>query len=311
MYKTTDSVKLEEEMKSSTNYELRPGTTHTVYIPGSRKHTEVDLHIDTNVSIAGSKGAQFFSCCSFVICILSALFLILAMRYQTVELHMMKQNIMVLSQKVELLAVMSDGMHQSVAILQDQVNSLMRKHQSMVGYMHSNYQDTGRLRALKDVPSPQLKTVQNSNFSLLKLDVLNTEGSSEDTVKLENLMDMKKRSLVSGAENSDSEFMSTVPLPHDTSVDPFGSILNDDIERSDSLQELKLDNVSDSSLPHVMDIMRSAEGSLSHQHVTDEGVRRERAKRSNRRGNKKPSGGRRGCPNNKRKKSGTMNLFAF
>jgi hypothetical protein len=224
---------------------------------------------------------------------------------------MMEQNIMVLNQKVEFLAVTSNSIRQNVAILQDQVNSLMRKHQSIVGYMRANYQDTGHLHAMKDVPSPELKTVQSSNFSLLMSDMLDTDGSSEDTVKLDNLIDVKNRSLFSGAENSGSELMSTVPLPHDTSAEPLGSMLNSGIERSDSLKELKLDSVNDSSLPHVVDILFSPEGSSSQEDVTDEGVRLERAKRSNRRGNQKSSGGRRGRPNSKRKKSGTMNLIAF
>jgi hypothetical protein len=305
VFKLSQNTKLEEEIKSPINYKSRPETKQTICIPGSGKHTEVDLHIDTNVSIPGSKSSQFFSCCSFVVCILSTLFLILALRYQHVEFHMMEQNIMVLNQKVEFLAVTSDSIRQNVAILQDQVNSLMRKHQSIVGYMRANYHDTGHLHAMKDVPSPEFKTVQSSNFSL------DMDGSSEDTVKLENLIDVKNRSLFSDAENSDSELMSAVLLPHDTSVEPFDSVLNDDIERSDSLQELKLDNVSDSSLPHVMDLLFSPEGLSTQEDMTDEGVRLERAKRSNRRGNQKPSGGRRGRPNSKRKKSGTMNLFAF
>jgi hypothetical protein len=310
VFKLSQNAKLEEERKSPINYKSRPGTAKTICIPGSGKRTEVDLHIDTNVSISGSKGSQFFSCCSFVICILSTLFLILALRYQNVEIHIMEQNIMALNQKVEFLAVTSDRIRQNVAVLQDQVNSLMRKHQSIVGYMRANYQDTDHLHAVKDVPSPELKTVQISNFSLLISDMLDTDDNSENTVKLENVIDMKNRSLFSGAENSDSELMSVVPLPHGTSVEPFGSVLNDDIERSDSLQELKLD-VSDSSLPHVEDILFSPEDSSSQENVTGEGVRLERTKRSDRRGNQKSSGGRRGRPNSKRKKSGTMNLFAF
>ncbi|XP_023708091.1 uncharacterized protein LOC111864802 isoform X3 [Cryptotermes secundus] len=309
-YETRDSVfslsqnaKLEEEMKTPINYKSKPGTTQTICIPGSGKYTEVDLHIDTNVSIPGSKGSQFFSSCSFAICILSTLFLILAQRYQSVEFHMMEQNIMILNQKVEFLAVTSDSIRQNVAILQDQVNSLIRKHQSIVEYMHANYQDTAHLHAVKDVLSPELKTVQGSDFSLLMSDMLDRDGSSEDTLKLKNLVDVKNSSLFSGTENSDSELMSVVPVPHDTSFEPFGSMLNDGIERSDSVQELKLD-VSDSSIPHVMDILFSPGSSSSRKDVTDDGVRLGRAKRSNRRGNQKPSGGRRGRPNNKRKKSG-------
>jgi hypothetical protein len=302
VFKLSENAKLEEQMKSPINYKSRPG---------SGKHTEVNLHIDTNVSVPGSKGAQFFSCCSFVISILSTLFLMLALTYQNVEYHMMEKNIMVLNQKEEFLALTSDSIRQNVAILQNQVNSLIRKHQSIVGYMHANYQDTGHLHAMKDVPSPEMKTVQSSDFNLIMSDMLDADSSSEDTMKLENLKDVKNRSLFSSAENSDSELMSAVPLPHDTSADPFGSMLSDDIERSDSLQELKLDNFSDSSLPPVIDVLFSPEGSSSREDMTDEGVRLERAKRSNRRGNQKPSGGQRGRPNNKRKKSGTMNLFAF
>jgi hypothetical protein len=213
---------------------------------------------------------------------------------------MMKQNIMVLNQKLEFLTLTSDSICQNIAVLRSQVNNLMLKHQSVVRYVRTDYQDTGHLHAMKDVPSPELKTEQGSNFSLINSDVLDTDGSSEDTVKLGNLI-----------ENSDYELTFSVPLPLDTSVDLFVPMLNDDIERSDSLQELKLDNVSDSSLPHIMDILLSAEGSSRHEDVADEGVRQERAKRSNRRGNQKPLGGRRGRSNNKKKKSGTMNLFAY
>jgi hypothetical protein len=300
LFKPSQNAKLAEEKKSPTNYKTGPGAAHIICIPGTTKHTEVDLHIDTNVLIPGLKRVKFFSYCSYVMCILCTLFLILAMRYQNVELHMMEQHIMALNQKVELLTVTSDSIRQNVAILQGQVNSLMRKHQSIVRYVGTDYQDTGHLHAMKDVPSPELKTVQGSNFNSINSDVLDTDGSSEDTVKLGNLI-----------ENSDYELTFAVPLPLDTSVDPFGPMLNDDIERSDSLQELKLDNISDSSLPQVMDILLSAEDSLSHEDDADEGVRLERAKRSNRRGNQKPSGGRHGRSNNKRKKSGTMNLFAY
>jgi hypothetical protein len=300
LFKPSQNAKLEEEKKLPTNYETRSGTAQIICIPGSRKHTEVDLHIDTNVLIPGLKRVKFFSCCSFVICILSTLFLILALRYQHVELLMMKQNIMVLNQKVEFLSGTSESIRQNVVILQGQVNSLIRKHQSIVQYMHTDYQDTGRLRAVVDVPSPELKTAEVSNFSLLNSDMLDIEGSPKDAVKLGNLI-----------ENSDYELMFAVPLPHDIPVDPFGPIVNDDIERSDSLQELKLDNISDSSLPQVMDIRLSAEGSSNHEDDEAEGMRLERAKRSDRRGNQKPSGGQRGRSNSKRKKSGTMNLFAF
>jgi hypothetical protein len=309
VFKPRQNAKLEEGMKSPTNYKTKSGTTQIICIPGYRKHTEVDLHFDTNVLIPHSKGAKFFSCCSFIISILSTLFVILAMRYQTVERHLMEQNIMVLSQKVEFLALTSESIRQNVAVLQDQVNSLILKHQSTVGYMHTDYQNTVRSSAVKDVPSPELKTVKGSNFSILQAVVLDTDGSSEGAMKLGDLIDVKNRSSSSDAENSDYEHMFTVPLRDDTSVDPLAFILNNDTERSDSLQELKLD-ISDSSL-HFMDDLLSAEGSSSGGEDADEGMRQERAKRSNRRGNQKPSGGQRGRSNKKRKKSGTMNLFAF
>jgi len=294
MYRAMDSVfklnqnaKREEETKSFANCSARPGGSQIIYIPGSRKHTEVDVHIDTNVSVPGSKDAKFFSCCSVLICILSTLILILAVRYQNSELCMMEQNIVVLKQQVELLTMTSDNLHENVVILQNRVNSLMHKLHNMVGDVSENYQDIDHSHAV--------------------------ENNLKDTAKLGYVMDMKNRSLYSDVvEHSDSLPTSVVSLPNNISVDIFGSMFADDIETSGTVQKSKLKNISDISIPRVMDISLSVDDfSSPEDDTTDEDVRLDRTKRSNRRGNQKSSGGHRGHLNNKRKNRGTMNLLEF
>jgi hypothetical protein len=178
----------------------------------------------------------------------------------------------------------------------------------MAGGVSANYQGSELSQKMEVVPGPDLKILVGSNFSLLELDgnMLNIGGGLKDAVELENV-DLKNRTLSSSAEDSDSLFISD----NDTSVDTFGSIFTNDIETSGRLQELKLENVADSSQPHVMDILFEADDSSGHEYGETEGMHMGRAKRSNRRGNEKASGGRRGHLNNKRKNGGTINLLAF
>jgi uncharacterized protein YoxC len=258
LQKPNKNAKREEETKSFTNCTARPGgsqTTVSVSVP--RNCTTVDLQIGTNLSILCSK-ATFFTNYIIITCIVCILSLVVVARYQSLELIVMEQNIMVLKQQVEILAGKSDSLRQNVDILQDRVKSLTYKCNSTV----------------------------------------------------ENVTDMKSRSLYSSVEHSDHLPTSTVSLPYDAS-DILDSVVPDNIETSDILQEFKLENINDSSVSPLMDILHTADDSLSHEDVaTDEGVRVGRAKRSNRRGNQKPSEGHRHL-NNKRKNRGTLNFLAF
>jgi hypothetical protein len=129
-------------------------------------------------------------------------------------------------------------------------------------------------------------------------------------VRFGNVMDEKNRSLYSRAEHSDPSPTSTDLLRYDAS-DVLDSLVPDDIETSDILQELKLENINNSSISLVEDILPIGDGFLNHEDVaTDEGVKVDRVKRSNRRGNQKPSEGHRHL-NNKRKNRGTLNFLAF
>ncbi|XP_021915953.1 uncharacterized protein LOC110828012 isoform X4 [Zootermopsis nevadensis] len=115
-----------------------------------------------------------------------------------------------------------------------------------------------------------------------------------------NVTDMINRSMYSGVEHSNFLPTSTVSLPYDSSDVEY--VVSDD-ETIHILQELKLENINNTSAS-PLDILFRADGSSSREDVaTGEGLRVDREKRSNRRGNHKPSEGRRHL-NNKRKNRG-------
>jgi hypothetical protein len=310
MDKLSQNAKHKEQTKLSADCSARPqGSQTIVWFPGSKRHTEVDVHIDTNVSIPVSKVAKLILGCSTAICILNILFVTAAMRYHNSELFLMKQNFMILNQKVELMAVTSHSLRRSIVILQDKMNGLMSTHCSVPGGVSVNYQGSEHSQEIEVVPGPDMKILVGNNFSLLELDdnILNIGGGLKDAVEMENVVDLGNRTLSSSTEYSDSLFISA----NHTSVDTFGSIFTNDIETSGRLQELKLENVTDSSQPRIVDILFQADDASGHEYGETEGMNMGRAKRSNRRGNEKPSGGRRGHLNNKRKNGGTTNLLAF
>jgi len=177
----------------------------------------------------------------------------------------------------------------------------------MAGGVSANYQGSEHSQLMEAAPSTDLKFLVGSNFSLLELDgnILNTDGGLKDNVELENV-DLMNRTMSSSAEGTDSQFS----YANDTSVDTFGSIFTNDIETSGRLQEPKLENVTDISQRHVMDILFQADDSSGYEYDEKEGMSMGRTKRSNRRGNERLSGGRRHL-NNKRKNGGTLNLLAF
>ena len=309
MDKRNQNKKHEEETKLSTECSARPrGSQTIIWVPGSKKHAKVDVHVERNVSIPFSKVATLIMGCSTAVCILNVFFLTAAMRYDSPEVRMMKQNIMVLNHKVELMAMTSDSLHQSIVILQDKMNRLMSTHCNVAGGVSANYQGTEHSQKVNVAPGPELTILLGNNFSLLEIDgdMLDVGGGLKGTVELENVVDVKNRTLSSSAEVSDFLFFSA----NDTSVDTFGSIFTNYAETSGRLQELRLEDVTDSSQPYVMDIMLQADDSSSHEHGETDGTSMGRAKRSNRRGNEKPSGGRRHL-NNKRKNGGTINFFCI
>jgi hypothetical protein len=134
---------------------------------------------------------------------------------------------------------------------------------------------------------------------------LNKDGGLKDNVELENV-DLMNRTISSSGEGADSQFI----YANDTSVDTLGSIFTNDTETSGRLQELKLENITDISQRYVMDVLFEADDSSGYGYDKTEGMSMGRAKRSNRRGNERLSGGRRHL-NNKRKNGGTLNLLAF
>jgi hypothetical protein len=328
------NVKHEEEKKAFCNSITRSGESQTtVCIPMPRKCTEVDLYIDKNLSIQVSKTATFFSCCSIIICLLISLLLFLVVRYQNSELQMMEQNIMVLKRQVEILAGKSYSLgqnidiwalkrhvrilagesyilSQNIDILQDGVNSLMHKQFTTVNVI-AHDQDIQHSHGPEDVSNPEMETEQGSNFVSLELDSSsNTDAGLEDTVKSGNVIDVKNRSLYTSDEHSDS-LSTNAPLFAFGTPDIMNSIFPANNVASLTSQELKLQNINDSSVPPDGEVLLSAVGSLSSEDVaTDEGVRAGRAKRADRRGNQKPSGGRRHL-NSQRKNRGTMNFLAF
>jgi len=301
------NVRHKDQTKVFTDCSARPQGSQTImWFPGSKKHTEVDIHIGTNVSIPVSKVVKLSIGCCTALFILNILFVAAAMRYQNSELSLMEQNVMVLNHKVELMAVTSDSLRQSIVLLQDRINTLIGTHCSMAGGASVNYQGSEHSQEMEVAPSTDLQFLFGSNFSLLGLggNILNMDGGLKDNVELENV-DLMNRTIISSAEGADSQFS----YANDTSVDTFGSIFTNDIETSGRLQELKLENVTDISQRRVMDIVFQADDSSGYEYET-EGMSMGRAKRSNRRGNERLSGGRRHL-NNKRKNSGTLNLLAF
>lgn len=308
MDKLNQNAKHKDQAKLCTDCSARPRGSQTImWFPGSKKHTEVDIHIDTNVLIPVSKVVKLSIGCCTAICILNILSVTAAVIYLTSELSLMEQNVMVLNHKVELMALTSDGLHQSIVMLQDKMNSLMNTHCSMAGGVNANFQGSEHSQEMEVAPSTDLKILVGSNFSLLELggNILNMDGGLKDSFEQEN-MDLTNRSLSSSAEGSDSVFSSA----NDTSVDMLGSIFTSDIERSGGIQELKLENVTDSIQLRVMDKPFQADDSSDNEFGETEGMSMRRAKRSNRRGNESLSGGRRHL-NKKRKNGGTMNLLAF
>jgi len=302
------NAKHKDQTKLFTDCSARSQGPQTImWFPGSKKHTEVDIHIDTNVSIPVSKVVKLTIGCCTALCILNILFVTAALRYQNSELSLMEQNVMVLNQKVELMAVTSDSLHQSIVMLQDRMSTLMSTQCSKAGGVSANYQGLEDSQEMEVAPSTDLKFLAGSTFSLLELggNILNMDGGLKDSVELENV-DLMNRTISSSAEGADSQFS----YANDTSVDTFGSIFTNDIETSDRLQELKLENVTDISQQHVMDILFEDVDSLGYEYYETESKRVGRAKRSNRRGNERLSGGRRQL-NNKRKNGGTLNLLAF
>jgi hypothetical protein len=311
MDKLNQNAKYKDQTKLFTDCSARPRGSQTImWFPGSKKHTEVDIHIDTNVSIPVSRVVKLSIGCCAAICILNILFVTAAMRYQNSELSLMEQNVMVLNHKVELMAVTADSLHQSIVILQEKMNTLMSTHCSMAGGVSANYQGSEHSQEMEVASSTDLKILVGSNFSLLELgdNILNMGGGLKDIVELENV-DLTNRTIRSSAEGADSPFISA----NDTSVEMFGSLFTNDIETSGRLQELKLENVTNSSQHHVLDILFQADDSSGYEYGETEGISMGsmgRAKRSNRRGNERLSGGRRHL-NNKIKNGGTINLLAF
>ncbi|XP_021915959.1 uncharacterized protein LOC110828012 isoform X10 [Zootermopsis nevadensis] len=97
-----------------------------------------------------------------------------------------------------------------------------------------------------------------------------------------NVTDMINRSMYSGVEHSNFLPTSTVSLPYDSSVVDY--VVSDDVETIHILQELKLENINNTSAS-PLDILFRADGSSSREDVaTGEGLRVDREKRSNRRG---------------------------
>ena len=302
------NAKHKDQAKLFTDCSGRPQGSQTImWFPGSKKHTEVDIHIDTNVSIPVSKLVKLSIGFCTALCILNILFVTAAMRYQNSELSLMEQNVMVLNHKVELMAVTSDSLRQSIVMLRDRMNTLMSTHCSMAGGVSVNYQGSEHSQEMEVAPSTDLKFLVGSNFSLLELggNLLNTDGGLKDNVELENV-GLMNRTISSSGEGADSQFS----YANDTSVDTFGSIFTNDTETSGRLQELKLENITDISQPYVMDALFEADDSSGYGYDETEGMNMGRAKRSNRRGNERLSGGRRHL-NNKRKNGGTLNLLAF
>jgi len=302
------NAKHKDQTKLFTDCSARPQGSQTImWFPGSKKHTEVDIHIDTNVSIPVSKVVKLSIGCCTALCIVNILFVTAAMRYQNSELSLMEQNVMVLNHKVELMAVTSDSLHQSIIMLQDRMNTLMSTRCSIAGGVSANYQGSEHSQEMEVAPSTDFKFLVGSNFSLLELggNVLNMDSGLKDNVELESV-DLMNRTISSSAEGADSQFS----YANDTSVDTFGSIFTNDIETSGRLQELKLENVTDISQRHDMDILFQADDSSGYAYAETEGMSMGRTKRSNRRGNERLSGGRRHL-NNKRKNGGTLNLVAF
>lgn len=302
------NAKHKDQTKLFTDCSARPQGSQTImWFPGSKKHPEVDIHIDTNVSILVSKVVKLSIGCCTALCIVNILFVTAALRYQNSELSVMEQNVMILNHKVELMAVTSDSLRQSIVMLQERMNTVMNTHFSMEGGVSANYQGSEHSQEMEVAPSTNLKFLVGSNFSLLELggNILNTDGGLKDSVELENV-DLMNRTLSSIAEGADSQFS----YANDTSVDTFGSIFTNNIETSDRLQELKLENVTDISQRHVMDILFQADDSSGYEYAETEVMSMGRTKRSNRRGNERLSGGRRHL-NNKRKNGGTLNLLAF
>lgn len=308
MDKLNQNAKHKDQTELFTDCSGRPqGSQTIIWFPGSKKHTEVDIHIDTNVSIPVSKVVKLSIGCCTAICILNILSVTAAMIYLISELSLMEQNVMVLNHKVELMALTSDGLHQSIVMLQDKMNSLMNTHCSMAEGVNENFQGSEHSQQIEVAPSTDLKILVGSNFSLFELggNALNMDGGLKDNFVFEN-MDLMNRPLNSSAEGVDSVFSSA----NDTSVDMLGSIFTSDSETSGRMLELKLDNVTDSSQLGVMDIPFQADDSSDYEFGETEGTNMRRAKRSNRRGNESLSGGRRRL-NKKRKNGGTMNLLAF
>ncbi|XP_069671389.1 uncharacterized protein [Periplaneta americana] len=150
----------------------------TVYIPAVRSYKEVDVHIDTNVTVSRAK---LFSNFSIVAYVLSTLLLVVALRQQSLRLCLLEQELLSMGQHVNTLTRQSNILAQRVLVLQDR----LRRHtfsSQPVPASDVPVHTSATLQDNSDSTVPDLDVPYSANETLSQID----EGVRLDRTKRSN-----------------------------------------------------------------------------------------------------------------------------
>ncbi|XP_069671387.1 uncharacterized protein [Periplaneta americana] len=158
----------------------------TVYIPAVRSYKEVDVHIDTNVTVSRAK---LFSNFSIVAYVLSTLLLVVALRQQSLRLCLLEQELLSMGQHVNTLTRQSNILAQRVLVLQDR----LRRHtfsSQPVPASDVPVHTSATLQDNSDSTVPDLDVPYSANETLSQID----EGVRLDRTKRSNRRGNQKSS---------------------------------------------------------------------------------------------------------------------